>query len=116
MAEGMNMCVFSGHITADARTKSVNSTTGSTEVARFTVAVNGRKEGETTFVQCNYWNPKGVLPYLTKGKLVAVAGSIRLASWEKDGQQRSAVELNVKNLTLLSGGKKEESPGDDVPF
>jgi single-stranded DNA-binding protein len=112
MAEGMNMCVFSGHITADARTKDVNGT----EVARYTVAVNGRKEGETTFVQCSHWNPKGVLAYLQKGKLVAVAGSIRLASWEKDGQQRSAVELSVKNLTLLSGGKKEESHGDDVPF
>ena len=112
MAEGMNMCVFSGHLTADARSKDVQGT----EVARYTVAVNGRKEGETTFVQCSHWNPKGVLPYLQKGKLVAVAGSIRLASWDKDGETRSAVELAVKNLTLLSSGKKEESRGDDVPF
>src|SRR6056300_855367 len=65
MAEGMNCCVFSGNLTSDARSKEVNGT----EVARYSVAVNGRKD-EVTFIQCSHWNPKGVLAYLTKGKSV----------------------------------------------
>lgn len=107
MAEGVNVCVFSGNLTADPRTKDVNGV----EVARYTVAVNGRKD-EVTFVQCSHWKPGGVLPFLKKGKPVCVSGSIRLAQWETEGKPRSAVELNVRSLTLM-GGKSQE---DDTPF
>jgi len=111
MAEGMNCCVFSGNLTRDAASKDVNGT----EVARYSVAVNGRKDGEVLYVQCSHWNPKGVLPYLTKGKSVCVSGSIRLAAWEKDGETKSAVEMNVRSLVLQGGGEKKQSE-DDCPF
>lgn len=114
MAEGVNVCVFSGNLTADARSKDVNGT----EVARYTVAVNGRKEGETTFVQCSHWKPGGVLQFLKKGKPVCVSGNIRLATWEKDGKQMSAVELSVRSLTLMGGANEKKASDDDFdsPF
>lgn len=113
MAESMNCCVFSGNLTRDAVSKDVNGT----EVARYSVAVNGRKDGEVTYLQCSHWNPKGVFPFLTKGKQVCVSGSIRLATWDKDGEQKSAIEMNVRNLTLMGGGeKKKAEPEDDCPF
>jgi len=113
VAESMNCCVFSGNLTRDAVSKDVNGT----EVARYAVAVNGRKDGEVTYLQCSHWNPKGVLPFLTKGKQVCVSGSIRLATWDKDGEQKSAIEMNVRNLTLMGGGeKKKAEPEDDCPF
>jgi len=111
MAESMNCCVFSGNLTADARSKDVNGT----EVARYSIAVNGRKD-EVVFIQCNHWNPKGVLPYLTKGKQVCVSGSIRLAQWEKEGTPRAALELNVRHLTLMGGGEKKQQQESDCPF
>jgi len=112
MAEGMNCCVFSGNLTKDAVSKEVNGT----EVARYSVACTGRKDGEVTYVQCNHWNPKGVLPFLTKGKPVCVSGSIRLAQWEKDGEPKSAIEMNVRSLVLLSGGEKKQQQENDCPF
>jgi len=112
MAEGMNCCVFSGNLTKDAVSKDVNGT----EVARYSLAVNGRKDGEVTYVQCSHWNPKGVLPYLTKGKSICVSGSIRLATWDKDGETKSAIEMNVRSLVLMGGGEKKKSEDDDCPF
>lgn len=103
MAEGMNMCVFSGNLTSDAVVKEVNGT----DVARYSVAVNGRKDTEPTYVRCSHWKAGGVAQYLTKGKPVVVAGPIRLATWDKDGEVKSAIELSVRQLTLLPGGKKE---------
>jgi len=111
MAEGMNCCVFSGNLTSDARSKEVNGT----EVARYSVAVNGRKD-EVTFIQCSHWNPKGVLAYLTKGKSVCVSGNIRLAQWEKDGEPKSAIEMNVRSLTLMGGAEKKQQQEADCPF
>ena len=111
MAESMNCCVFSGNLTSDARSKDVNGT----EVARPSAAVNGRKD-DVTFIQCSHWNPKGVLPYLTKGKQVCVSGSIHLAQWEKDGEPKSAIELNVRSLTLMGGAEKKQQQETDCPF
>jgi len=105
MAEGMNSCVFSGNLTKDAMSKEVNGST----VARYTVAVNGRKD-EVTYVQCSHWEPKGVLPYLTKGKSVIVSGAIRLAQWENNGEPKSAIELRVSRLVLQGGGAEKPKP------
>ena len=115
MAEGMNMCVFSGNLSADAKTRDVKDT----EVASFTVCVNGRKDDETTYVRCSLWKPGKVTEYLTKGKPVVVAGPVRLSTWQKDGETKASIELSVRNLTLLPGGEKKpkfEEEDDGVPF
>lgn len=114
MAEDLNACVFTGNLTADARTKE----DGDKTIARFSIAVNGRKDGETTFVQCTLWRANGVSKFLTKGKKVAVTGRVNLAQWEKEGQSRSSVSMNVDKLHLIGApaGKKEEKDEWDSPF
>lgn len=107
MAVSFNQCTFSGNVCADAKVRQV----GESEVADFTVAVNGRKEGQTTFVQVSYWRPGKVTEYLTKGKPVLVSGEARLSTWtSKAGEMKSAIGLDARNLVLLGGGRREEEP------
>jgi len=103
MAEGFNQCVFSGNLANDAVLRSVKEN----DVASYTVAVNGRRDGDTLWLRCDHWNPGGVMEYLTKGKQVIVSGDIHMDEWEKDGEKRSAIKLNVRKLQLV--GRRRET-------
>lgn len=105
MAEGFNQCIFSGNLAGDATTRTV----GDSLVASYTIAVNGRRDGETLWLRCDHWNAGAVTEYLMKGKQVLVSGEVRMDEWEKDGEKRSAIKLNVKKLQLLGGGKRERA-------
>jgi len=70
--------------------------------------------------------------YVKKGDKLAVEGSIRTRSWEKDGEKRYATDINVRDLTFLGtpNGAWSTSPAkkslpvnptstvddDDLPF
>lgn len=99
-----NQCTFIGNLTRDAESRQV----GEAEVARYAIAVNGRKD-RVLFVDCDHWRPGGVVPYLTKGTPVAVTGELEQQSWEKDGQTKTKIVLQVRQLQLLGGGKKKDS-------
>jgi len=108
----VNVCVFSGNLTSDPRVKEFDDT----EVARFTVAVNGYKEGDTTFVQCSFRKPGKVLQYLKKGVQVVVTGEAKLAQWEYEGAAKAAIELRLApgGLTLVGGKREAAEPA--TPF
>lgn len=101
----LNQCNFIGNLTKDAETRTV----GEVEVAKYSIAVNGRKD-TVMYVDCDHWRPGGVVEYLTKGTPVFVTGEIELQTWEKDGQKRSKLSLNVRSLQLLGSKKKEPEP------
>lgn len=103
-----NQCNFIGNLTRDAETRQV----GENEVAKYAIAVNSRKD-KVMYVDCDHWRAGGVVPYLTKGTPVFVTGEIELQTWEKDGQTRSKLVLNVRQLQLLGGGKKKEEPEEE---
>ena len=103
-----NVCTFTGRLTRDAESKMV----GEAEVGRYAIAVNGRKD-KVMFVDCDHWRIGGVVPYLTKGSQVCVSGELEQQTWEKDGQQKSKMVLQVRNLTLLGGKKREEQPEEE---
>lgn len=107
MASSFNRCIFVGNLTRDAESRIV----GEAEVARYAVAVNGRKD-KVLFIDCDHWRPGGVLPYLTKGTTVLVEGELETQSWEKDGQQRSKTVLQVQRVQLL-GGKRQADPVEE---
>ncbi len=44
-----------------------------------------------------------VKPYLTKGKQIAIQGSLRQNRWEKDGQKQSRVVIVADSVELLGG-------------
>jgi single-strand DNA-binding protein len=100
---GLNQCNFIGNLTRDAETRTV----GEAEVAKYAIAVNGRKD-KVMYIDCDHWRAGGVIPFLTKGTPVFVTGEIELQSWEKDGQTKSKLVLNVRTLQLLGGGKRRE--------
>lgn len=113
MASGYQRFIAVGNLTKDAESKMV----GETEVARYSIAINGRKE-KVLYMDCDHWRVGGVLPYLTKGTSVLVEGDLDQQSWEKDGQKRSKIVLQVNRLQLLGGKKKaaEEELEDFARF
>ena len=72
---------------------------------RYRLAISGRKEGATTWLTCDHWEPHpNLIPHLTEGKKVAISGRIEEQGWVgKDGQPKSAIVLVVSNVTLLGG-------------
>jgi len=106
-----NVCTFTGRITKDAESKMV----GETEVGRYSIAVNGRKD-KVMFLDCDHWRIGGVLEYLIKGCQVCVTGELDQQSWEKDGQKKTKMVLNVRTLTLLGAGKRPEPQEELASF
>ncbi len=116
MANDINSVTLVGRLTRDAELK---YTGGGTAVCKFSIAVNrSRKSGdgwqeEAHFFDIVLWGRQGeaIHQYLTKGKQIAVQGELRQNRWEKDGQQRSKVEINAQNVQLLGGpgGNRNDS-------
>lgn len=103
-------------------------------VANFTVASTPRtfdknskewKDGETLFLRCSVWREaaENVAESLTKGMRVIISGVLKSRSFEKDGQKRTVIELDVDeigpslkyanakvNRTQRSGGQGGQQP------
>jgi single-strand DNA-binding protein len=86
----------------------------------FSVATGSRrKKGdqwveESSFWDVDLWGKQGesINQYLTKGKLVAVEGSMRQDRWEQDGQTKSKILVTANSVQLLGspagqGGAQE---------
>lgn len=78
-------------------------------VANFTVASNERRlnkqtgsweDGAATFLRCSVWRQaaENVAESLHRGDRVMVTGSLRQREYEKDGQKRTAFELDVDEV------------------
>lgn len=83
----MNKVVLIGRLTKDPELRYVAGS--GTAVCRFTLAVNRQfKKDETDFINCIAFNKQGeaIAQYVTKGRQLAVTGSIRTGSY--DGQDR----------------------------
>jgi len=125
----MNNFNFTGNIGKDCSVRQAGSST----VCVFPVAVTtgyGDKE-KTMWTVCEVWGKcaEGGLPqYLVKGQKVVISGELSLDEYEKDGEKRHTLKVNVNSLDLL-GDKKEsapqatpsapksnDDPDDDIPF
>ncbi len=106
------VAVIVGRLTRDAELKYTNS---GQAVCHFSVATGSRRKKadqwveESSFWDVDLWGKQGesINQYLTKGKLVAVEGSMRQDKWEQDGQTRSKILITANNVQLLgsSGGQ-----------
>ena len=90
-----------GNVTADPELRFTNA---GKPVAGFTLASTPRvkdgdqwKDGETTWLRCSAWDKLGenVAESITKGTRVIVQGALSSRAYEKDGQQRTSLELRV---------------------
>jgi single-strand DNA-binding protein len=104
-----NVIVLEGNIVADAESKTV----GETNLTEFKIAntryISKGKE-KTAFVKCKWWGQRGlsVQAYLVKGKRITVTGAMEIDEWEKNGQKKSMVVINVTDVSL--GAKGSSSP------
>ncbi len=106
----MNIAILKGNLTRDPDVRTINAGGRETQVANFTIAVNrnfkradGTKDKETTYVDCEAWDTgaKAIGEWLKKGDPILVNGSLKLDTWETDGQKRSKLKLRVSNFERL---------------
>lgn len=97
-------------------------------VASFSVASTPRafnklsnewKDGETLWLRCTAWRTlaENVAESLTKGARVIVHGRLQQRSYEKDGQTRTVIELQVDeigpSLTFATAKVNRTARGSD---
>lgn len=126
-----------GTLTADPE---LRFTAGGHAVASFTIASNDRRlnkqsgeweDGAATFLRCSIWRQAAeqVVESLSRGDRVIASGQLRQREYEKDGQKRTAYELDVDEIgpslrwatakvtrasrSVGGGGSRASSPADD---
>ncbi len=103
---GDTIITIIGNLTADPELRFTQSGAG---VTNFTVASTPRqfdktsnewKDGETLFMRCSIWRDaaENVAESLVRGTRVIASGRLVQRSWEKDGERRTAVELQVEEV------------------
>ena len=106
-----NKVILTGHLTKDPEIKFAAS---GTQMAIFSLAVNGRKDDEASFFDCIAFDKTALLiaEYLTKGSPVLVEGYLKQDRWEHEGQKRSKVKIIVLSVKFL--GKAQETTIENV--
>lgn len=101
----VNVCTFVGRCTRDAETTTVGSK--GTSLTKWAIANNtgfGQYE-KTNYFNCQMWGKQGeaIRQYLTKGKQIAVVGTLENQKWEgNDGVSHDSWVLTVSQVTLLA--------------
>ena len=115
----MNKAILIGNLTRDPETMTTSS--GITK-CNFTVAVqrrfaNAQGVREADFIPVVCWRQTAELcsRYLSKGRKVAVEGSIQVRSYDaQDGTKRYVTEIVADSVEFLSS-REEGSRGDYAP-
>ena len=110
----MNHVILIGRLTRDVELRYISGT--GTPVAQFTIAVDREfttKDGkkETDFIDIQVWgkSAENCSNYIGKGSLVGVQGSIRIDTYEKDGERRKYTRINANRVQFLDTRNKSES-------
>ena len=103
----MNKVILIGRLTKDP---DLNFAAGTgTAICRFSLAVTRPfKKDETDFINCVAFGKTGetIAQYLTKGRQVAIAGSIRTGSYDaKDGTKRYTTDVVVESFEFIGSSK-----------
>lgn len=110
----MNIIAISGHLVRDPELRRSQS---GKAVTSFTIAVDrpGVKD-KTDFIDCVAWEKKAefVSRYFRKGQRIEVSGIITSRTYEKDGQNRKAVEVRCDQV-FFGDSKKSDDAGPAAP-
>lgn len=109
----LNKAILMGRLTRDPELRTTQS---GAAVCSFVIAVDRSfkdKDGErkSDFINCVAWNRTGefVSKSFTKGKMIAVVGSIQTRQYQdRNGNNRTATEIVVEDVNFC--GDKSESP------
>lgn len=110
----INKVVLIGRLTKDPE---LRFTAGSgMAVSRFTVAVNRQfKKDETDFINCVAFGKTAetISQYLTKGRQIAVIGSIRTGSYDaQDGTKRYTTDVAVESFEFIGSNGQANNQGN----
>ena len=116
----MNKAILIGNLVADPETRTTQS--GITQCS-FRLAVQRRfsnQQGvrEADFLNIVAWRQTAELcaRYLSKGRKVAVEGSIQTRSYDaQDGSKRYITEIIADNVEFLGSPQGERSRGESAP-
>ena len=107
----INNVTLAGNLTRDPE---LRQTQGGMAVLNMGIAVNDRvKKGDEWEDYANFINlvmfgkrAENVSKFLSKGSKIAVEGKLHYSSWQdKDGSNRSKIEVIVNDLELMSKGQ-----------
>ena len=106
----------------------IRYTKDGTAVANFSLALDNYGD-KTSFVEVTCWRKlaENVAEYMEKGRQIGITGELVQDRWEKDGQKRSKIKINARNVKFLSynnenkqsgqlGGNGQEDDDIEVPF
>ncbi|HGT1604973.1 TPA: single-stranded DNA-binding protein [Clostridioides difficile] len=108
----MNSVILIGRLTKDPELKYIPGS--GTAVSTFTIAVDRdyiKKDGtkETDFIPIEVMGKLAEIcaNNLTKGRLIGVEGSIRVNSYEKDGEKRTYTKVHANKIKFLDYKKDD---------
>ena len=124
----MNKVILIGRTVADPELRYAAGS--GTAVCKFTLAITRQfKKDETDFIRCVAFNKaaENITQYITKGRQLAVTGSIRTGSYDaQDGTKRYTTDVMVESFEFIGNNKDNGSsngsnsnwnlPVDDVGF
>jgi single-strand DNA-binding protein len=95
----MNQVTLIGRLATGVDTKEV---AGGSQVSTLIIAVDRNAE-EADFFRVKVWNSQveAAGDHLTRGRRIAVEGSLRQDSYEKDGEERKAVSIVARRIEYL---------------
>ena len=115
----MNKTILIGNLTKDPE---YSTTQSGTAVCKMSIAVNrnfANAEGkrDTDYFNIVAWRglADNCAKYLSKGKKIAVVGSIQNRSYEKDGQTKYVTEIMADEIEYLSPQSENAKPQSDPP-
>ncbi len=103
-----NLVILIGRLGKDPETKQLAGTT----LCTFTLCTSekyknkqGEKVEDTTWHNIEIWGKLADVAgqYLKKGSLVSIDGKIKMDTYEKDGEKRTATKIRVDNFKMLGG-------------
>ena len=101
----MNSLTIAGNVGRDAE---LRTTQNGKKVAKFTVAVAGRrKDDPATWFDCSLWGDRAdkLAQYIRKGDRIAVVGDV--STREHNG--KAYLQVNVRDVTLMGGNKRDDN-------
>ena len=107
----INKVVLLGRLTKDPELRYAAGS--GTAVCRFTVAITRQfKKDETDFINCVAFGKTGetIAQYITKGRQIAVTGSIRTGSYESNsGEKRYTTDVVLDGFEFIGNSNSSNS-------
>lgn len=111
----LNSWSVTGRLTKDAEYRVL---AGGKALLSCGIAVNTGwgEHRKTTFAKVNQWGERGanLCKYLTKGRLIAVTGTLTTSAWVgRDGKEHTELVIDTTGIQLLGGDGPRGAEGDE---